>query len=113
MPAFILRCKDTEELFGLYAADTKYDLFDLIDEENDPFDYEFAALRFGYGIEFRKGEWPISFKIGSGDEALGAALASLDDIHFTGALEMALVDGEGLTWRSFPEDLPRRRFGRK
>ena len=52
MSAFILRYKDTKDLFGLYAADTKYDLFDLIDEETDPFDYEFAALRFGYGIEF-------------------------------------------------------------
>ena len=113
MPAFILRYKGTEEFFGLYAADTKYDLFDLIDEETDPFDYEFAALRFGYGIEFRHGEGPISYKIGSGDDALGAAFASLDDVYFTEALRIALVDGDGLTWRSFPKDLPRRRFGRK
>ena len=113
MPAFILRYKGTEEFFGLYAADTKYDLFDLIDEETDPFDYEFATLRFGYGIEFRHGEGPVSYRIGSGDDALGAAFAALDDVYFTEALRIALVDGEGLTWRSFPKDLPRRRFGRK
>ena len=104
MPTYILRYKGADEFVGLYAADTDYDLFDLIDEETDPVDYEFAPVHFGYGMEFRKGGWPISYKIGSGDEALGAALASVDNIYFTEELVGALIDGEGLTWRIFPED---------
>jgi hypothetical protein len=79
-------------------------LFDLIDEETDPGDYEYTVLRHDYGIEFRKGEWTVHYKIGKGAKALSAALSKADGVYMTEALLDALVSGKGLKWRRLYED---------
>ncbi len=104
MPAFILRYAGTRDFAGFYAAETEDDLFDLIDEETDPGDYEYAVIRSGYGIELRKGEWPIRYKIGRGEKALYAAFSKADGVYMTEALLDALVSGTDLTWRQLYED---------
>ena len=65
MPAFILRYPGTNRLAGLYAADTENDLFDLIDQETGPSDYEYTIIPEGFGIEFRKRGWTVKYTIGT------------------------------------------------
>ena len=105
MPAYVVRIKGTKRLFGLYAVEREDDLFYLLDEETDPFDYEFAIVSSGYGIQFRKGEWPIKLKIGSGGDTLHHALSGADNVYLTEALSLALTVPGLLTWRRFPADL--------
>ena len=104
MPAYIARYSGTKRFAGLYAAETDRGLYFLIDEEDDPGDYEFAEMPRGYGVQFRKGDWVVRYRIGSGDEALSAALANVDRIYMTSELRGALADGKGLRWRRLYED---------
>ena len=60
MPAYLLRYAGTDHFAGFYAADNQDHLFFLIDEETDPFDYEYAVVKYGYGIEFRKRGWNVT-----------------------------------------------------
>jgi len=104
MPALILRYAGTKLFAGLYSAETDDELFDLIDEETDPGDYQYAVLPRGYGIEFRKGDRTIKYKIGKGPDALDAALSTTDGIYMTENLGLALSSGTGLKWRKLYED---------
>jgi hypothetical protein len=58
------RFSGTNILAGFYAAPGRVQLSMLIDEENDPSDYECAVVRDGYGIEFRKAGGPVNLIIG-------------------------------------------------
>jgi hypothetical protein len=87
---------------GFYAADTENDLFDLIDPETNPEDYEYAVIPEGYGIEFRKGPWPVKFRIGT--KALNKALGKADSVYLTEEVFYALADGKDLTWHRLYED---------
>ena len=101
MPAFILRCTGSNGFFGFYAADTENDLFD---QETNPEDYEYAVIREGYGIEFRKGPWPVKYRIGSGPKAPDKALGKADSIYLTEEVSYALSYGKDLTWRRLYEN---------
>jgi hypothetical protein len=100
MPAYVLRYRGTNTLAGLYAADNPTLLGDLIDQETDPGDYEYAIVPEGFGIEFRtrKG-WTVDFTIGGTGEQLGAALAKVKHIYMTDELLSALVGYGKLRWR--------------
>lgn len=100
MPAYILRYTGTKFLAGFYAAESEYQLFDLIDEETDPSDYQYAVVRQGFGIQFWKEGEAVGYQIGTGDEALSEALASATTVPVTHELAMAMLDDEELTWRT-------------
>jgi hypothetical protein len=102
MPACILRFAGTKSLVGFYAADSENDLFDLVDEETSPGDYEYAILRYGYGLEFRVDGDPVEYEIGT-EEELGAAIKG-SQLYLTSGLAYALATGERLIWRRFFQD---------
>ena len=99
MPAYLLRYAGTDHFAGFYAADSQDHLFFLIDEETDPFEYEYAVVKYGYGIEFRKRGWNVKYKIGKGERALATALGKADGVYITEAAYYALISGEDLTWQ--------------
>ena len=104
MPAYLLRIAGTKHFVGFYAADSEDDLFDLIDEETDPGDYEYAVVKYGFGIEFRKDGWNVKYKIGRGAKALATALDKADVVCITDVAYYALISGEDLTWRRLYQD---------
>ena len=104
MPACILRYAGTKRFAGLYAAETEDELFDLIDEETDPGDYEYAVVGRGYGIEFRKGERSVRYKIGTGYDALHEALSKADGVYLTEGVQAALANGDRLKLKKLYED---------
>ena len=98
MPAYILRVAGTNKLTGFYAADTRLRLIDLVDQETDPSDYECAVIRDGFGIEFRKGLWPVEVTIGE-PQNLNDLLTKADHLYLTGELVYALTGLDELNWR--------------
>ena len=104
MPAYLLRIAGTKRFVGFYAADKEDHLFDLIDEDTDPGDYEYAVVRYGFGIEFRKDGWPVKYKIGQGGKELATALDKADAVYVTDVAYYALTTGEDLTWKRLYQD---------
>ena len=67
MLAVVLRYVGTRQLAGFYAAVNEDRFYDLIDQEHNAGDYEYAVISTGFGIEFRKGEYrTVKYKIGTG-----------------------------------------------
>ena len=104
MPAYLVRFADTKTFAGFYAADSKDDLFDLIDEETYPGDYESALIKPGFGIAFRKDDWAVKYKIGSGAKALAAAFGKADTLYITDVAHRGLTRGEDLVWKRLYQD---------
>ena len=104
MPAYLLRIAGTKQFVGFYAAESEDELFFLIDEETDPYEYEYAIVEYGFGLEFRKRGWNVRYKIGRGAKALAAALGKADGVYITEAARYALTSGVGLTWKRLFQD---------
>lgn len=83
MPAFIPRFAGTTQPAGLYAAESGNLLFDPIDQETSPMNFEYAVMPDGFGIELWTRKDLLSFEIGSGDEAPMVALCRTRSIGLT------------------------------
>jgi hypothetical protein len=103
MPAFLLRYAGTKHFAGFYTAETEDALYDLLDQESDAGDYEYTIIREGFGIEFRKGEGNVKYKIGTGYKAFEAATSKADWVYMTDPLRDAVTRGKGLKWRKLYE----------
>ena len=70
----------------------------LIDERNDPSDYECSVIRDGYGIEFYKEGRPLNLVIG--DYKAGELLEEADSVYVTEDLYhyLYLWDDRELKW---------------
>lgn len=96
MPAYILRYAGTNILAGLYSAANRCELASLIDEQNDPSDYECVVVPGGYGIEFYKDGRPLNLVIGESEA--GEPLEEADSIYVTEDLFLCLWGDFELRW---------------
>lgn len=47
---YLVRTKDTQRLVGVFAASCPADLFNIVDEELDPFSCEYFEMQDGHGL---------------------------------------------------------------
>jgi hypothetical protein len=103
LPAFLPALRRRQALRRVYTAETEDALYDLLDQESDAGDYEYTIIREGFGIEFRKGEGNVKYKIGTGYKAFEAATSKADWVYMTDPLRDAVTRGKGLKWRKLYE----------
>ena len=96
MPAYILRYAGTNILAGFYSAPNRRELAILIDERNDPSDYECVVVPGGYGIEFYKEGRALNLVFG--DVEAGEPLEDADGIYVTEDLFDCLWGERKLKW---------------
>jgi len=96
MPACMLRYAGTNVLAGLYSAPNRVELAILINERNNPSEYEYVVIPEGYGIEFYTEGRPLNLVIG--DFEAGEPLEAADSIYVTEDLYDYLWGDRKLTW---------------
>jgi hypothetical protein len=98
---YLVRTKDTKQLVGVFAATNPAELFNIVDEELDPFSCEFFEMQSGDGL-FMDGQFVTHTDI---EEVTCVTIEPTDVLHSSGIrmteqLDLAIPDLPN-AWHSF------------